>query len=82
MAKEKKMTTIELMAAEYHYGFYNGVYGGVPTDFILLEMPRQEPDGSWVAKAVPIANSEIPVALGDPDIIKLENIPEMESEKA
>lgn len=71
MLEEKMMTTNELVNAEYHYGFYNGIYKGVATDYILLELPHEEPDGSWLAKAVPIGNSEIPVAIGEPMVIKL-----------
>lgn len=71
MSEEKQITTNELMNAEHHYGFYNGVYKGEPTDYILLELPHEEPNGSWMAKAVPIANSENPVAIGNPRVIEL-----------
>lgn len=71
MPKTKKLMTVELMSAEYHYGFFNGMYKGEPTDYILLELPHKEPNGSWVAKAVPIADSEMPVAIGEPEVIEL-----------
>lgn len=73
MAEEKMATTKELMNAERRFGFHNGVYEGVPADFILLELPHREPDGSWLAKAVPIANGQMPVAIGGPTIVKLQS---------
>ena len=65
------LSTAELMTAEEHYGFYNGMYNGEPTDYILLEAPQKEPDGEWSDNAVPVSNSEMPVAIGKPTVIKM-----------
>lgn len=64
-----KPSTTELMLAERRFGFCNGVFGGQVTDFILMEMPQENPDGTWSARAVPISKREIPMAIGDPVII-------------
>lgn len=71
------LSTAELMNAEFHFGFYKGVYKGKPTDYILLEMPHKGPDGVLCAKAAPIANGEMPVAIGEPVTVQM---PDCENE--
>lgn len=73
-----KLSTTELMLAERRFGFYNGMHSGQATDYIMLEEPKENPDGTWSVKAVPIAKREIPMAIGDPIIITKDDASDFE----
>lgn len=78
-SRTSRPSTTELMLAEHRFGFYNGVYGGQATDYILLEAPKENPDGTWSASAVPIAKREIPMAIDDPIIITRNEVSDFET---